>query len=177
LEEAQGEDNPRGDPTEVALLAGGRKLGIERAPLLKEKPEVRVEKFEPRVKKMATFHQHDGRYYVAVKGASKAVLDVCTEIATAEGDTDLADDARRDWVERSSELAAEGLRLLAMADKWVDSKDVEPYEGLCFLGCVGLLDPPREQVKEAIDTCQAAGIRVEMVTGDQPETAEAIARA
>lgn len=178
LEEAQGEDEPRGDPTEVALLAGGRELGLERAALLKEKPEVRVEKFESRVKKMATFHQHDGRYYVAVKGAPTAVLDVCTQIAAARGDSELADDAaRRDWLERSSALASEGLRVLGMADKHVDSKEAEPYEGLCFLGCVGLLDPPREQVKGAIDTCQAAGIRVEMVTGDQPETAEAIARA
>lgn len=178
LGEAQGEDNPRGDPTEVALLAGGRSLGIERAALLVERPEVRVEKFDPRLKKMATFHKLDGGYSVAVKGAPKAVLDVCTKIASERGDTlPIDDQARSEWLERANALAAEGLRTLAMATKQVESKDGEPYEDLCFLGCVGLLDPPREQVKEAIDTCQAAGIRVEMVTGDQAETARAIAAA
>lgn len=178
LEESQGEDNPRGDPTEVALLAGAASLGIERSALLREKPEARVEKFEPRLKKMATFHEHDGGYFVAVKGAPRAVLDVCTAIATPDGSAaQIDDEARQEWLDRASVLAAEGLRLLAMAEKQVESEGVEPYEGLCFLGCVGLLDPPRERVKEAIDTCQAAGIRVEMVTGDQPETAQAIAEA
>ncbi len=178
LHEAQGEDNPRGDPTEVALLAGGVELGIERQDLLEQRPQVRVEKFEPRLKKMATFHQDDAGVYVAVKGAPEAVLDVCTEIATADGGArPLDEETRREWAERSRELAGEGLRLLAMADKRVASREADPYGGLCFLGVVGLFDPPREQVKAAIDTCQAAGIRVEMVTGDQPETATAIAHA
>lgn len=178
LQQEQGEDNPRGDPTEIALLAGGKNLGLERESLLQERPEARVEKFEPRLKKMATFHQEDGQYYVAVKGAPEAVLDVCTDIQSVEGGTEPLDDkTRQQWVERANQMAGEGLRLLAMAEKRTETKDSDPYEALCFLGLVGLLDPPREKVKEAIDACQAAGIRVEMVTGDQAETATAIARA
>ncbi len=177
LDQQQGEDNPRGDPTEVALLAGGKALGLERESLLQERPEVRVEQFEPRLKKMATFHRDEGQYYVAVKGAPEAVLDVCSDILTDDGTEPLDDETRRQWVERTSQLAGEGLRLLAMAEKWAETKDSDPYEDLCFLGLAGLLDPPRKNVKKAIDTCQAAGIRVEMVTGDQIETATAIARA
>uniref|UniRef100_UPI0030DB7187 cation-translocating P-type ATPase n=1 Tax=uncultured Marinobacter sp. TaxID=187379 RepID=UPI0030DB7187 len=85
LDQQQGEDNPRGDPTEVALLAGGKDLGLERESLLEERPEARVEQFEPRLKKMATFHRDEGQYYVAVKGAPEAVLDVCTDIMTDDG--------------------------------------------------------------------------------------------
>ncbi|XKH59128.1 cation-transporting P-type ATPase [Halomonas sediminis] len=177
LDQQQGEDNPRGDPTEVALLKGGKDQGLERESLLEERPEVRVEQFEPRLKKMATFHQDEGQYYVAVKGAPEAVLDVCSDILADDGTEPLDDETRRQWVERASQLAGEGLRLLAMAEKRTETEDSDPYEDLCFLGLAGLLDPPRENVKEAIDTCQAAGIRVEMVTGDQIETATAIARA
>ncbi len=178
LKQQQGEDNPRGDPTEIALLAGGKALGLERESLLEERPQTRMEKFEPRLKKMATFHRQDDRHYVAVKGAPEAVLDVCSDILVGNDRVEpLDDETRRQWIERASQLAGEGLRLLAMAEKRTENRDADPYEDLCFLGLVGLLDPPREKVKEAIDTCQAAGIRVEMVTGDQAETATAIARA
>ncbi|WP_150303430.1 cation-translocating P-type ATPase [Pseudomonas saliphila] len=178
LGQEQGEDNPRGDPTEIALLKGGKDLGLNRKALLEERPEARVEKFEPRVKKMASFHRANGEFYVAVKGAPEAVLEVCSDIVAADGGTEpLDDEMRRQWLERANQLAAEGLRLLAMAEKRVTTKDAEPYNELCFLGLVGLLDPPRKTVREAIDACQAAGIRVAMVTGDQLETATAIARA
>jgi len=177
--EEAGENDPAGDPTEVALLAGARKVGITREKLLEEYPEVRVEKFEPRTKKMATFHEDGDRIYVAVKGAADAILEVCRTIASAEenGDGELNDDIRREWNERANALAGKGLRVLAMADKYVDSSETKPYEGLRFLGLTGLLDPPRQRAKRAIDQCQAAGIRVKMVTGDQPETAKAIAEA
>lgn len=176
----QRQGGPVGDPTEIALLAGAREMGISRDSLLADRPQVRVEAFEPRIKKMATYHRQDGGVYVAVKGAPEAVLDCCEGIVTDEGGDAaraLDEDDRAHWRERATELAGEGLRLLAMADKRVASPDEKPYEGLRFLGLVGLLDPPRQGVKDAVDRCQAAGIRVEMVTGDQPETAKAIARA
>ncbi len=173
-----GEGDGKGDPTEVALLVGGRDLGLERRQLLAARPQVRVEEFEPRVKKMATFHAGDDGIYVAVKGAPGAVLEGCSRIAGGNADAGPLDDAQRDtWRGRARELAGQGLRLLAVADKRVDSEEAEPYRDLCFVGLLGLRDPPRAGVKAAIDRCQAAGIRVEMVTGDQPQTAEAIAGA
>lgn len=180
LQESPSEDNPAGDPTEIALLSAGHRLGIAREALLEEYPELRVEPFESRRAMMATFHGVDEGSYVAVKGAPEAVLDVCSHVASGpEPDErqDLTDETRDEWIERSRELAEEGLRVLAVADKRVPSEEADPYEALRFVGLVGLLDPPRRSVKSAIDTCQSAGIRVEMVTGDQPETARAIARA
>jgi Ca2+-transporting ATPase len=180
LDETQGEDNPRGDPTEIALLAGASKLGIERSALLEKMPEAAVHEFEPRVKKMATVHAQGGDFIVAVKGAARAVLEACSSVVPARPGQDsrpLDDKTRQHWTDRSSALARRGLRVLAVADKRVDSPEAPPYEGLRFLGLLALFDPPREGVKAAIDTCQAAGLQVKMVTGDQPETAESIARA
>ncbi|MCX4240305.1 cation-translocating P-type ATPase [Paraliomyxa miuraensis] len=173
-------DGPRGDPTELALLTGGLALGVERGALLHDEPQVRIEPFDPRVKMMATVHELGGTFHVAVKGAPGAVMEVCTRVAASRPDEEprpLDADVRERWLRRARALAGEGLRVLAVADKRVGSPDAEPYEDLVLLGLVGLLDPPRQGVKAAIDRCQAAGIRVAMVTGDQPETAWAIAHA
>ncbi|MFW5878734.1 MAG: cation-translocating P-type ATPase, partial [Myxococcota bacterium] len=172
-----GAEKSEGDPTEIALLSGGRKVGLSRKDLLERRKEARVLEFDPAIKKMATFHEEGGRYLVAVKGAPDAVLEICSRMVGSEGDEqELDEEGRGKWHDKANELAAEGLRLLAMAEKHADSTDADPYEDLVFVGLVGLLDPPRRGVRPAIDTCQAAGIRVEMVTGDQPETAKAIGR-
>lgn len=167
-----------GDPTEAALLEAGLLVELSRDQLLEEKPEVREESFDPDVMMMATYHEVDGGIEVAVKGAPGAVLEVCDSIATesGEGSRPLTDAKRQQWLEQTEALAGEGLRLLALADKRVDSVDAEPYKGLRLLGLVGMFDPPGEGVKESIDACRAAGIRVVMVTGDQPATAQAIGR-
>lgn len=83
---------------------------------------------------------------------------------------------RSEWTEKVKELAGKGLRILAAAAKTVDSEERDPYEDLIFLGLFALEDPPRENVADSIDECEAAGIKVIMVTGDKPETAKAIAR-
>ena len=174
LEANQSEDNPKGDPTETAILAGGVVLGLERDELLQALPQVRVEEFEPRTKKMATVHRDEGRFLIAVKGGPRAVLEACDSTALGEP---LDEAGREHWRDVAGELASEGLRVLAMAERTAETQDVPVYERLSFVGLVGLHDPPRHSVRAAIDACQAAGIRVEMVTGDQPRTALAIAEA
>jgi Ca2+-transporting ATPase len=166
-----------GDPLEVALLVAGAKAGFERERLLQDKPEAREVAFDSRTKMMATFHEEDGRYRVAVKGALGAVIEASTRVLTPEGDRELDDAEREEWVARNERMAEEGLRVLVAATKVVDDVDVEPYEGLTFLGLIGLQDPPREEVRPAVQDAHGAGVRVVMVTGDQPATARSIARA
>lgn len=167
----------QGDPTEVALLRAGAEQGLDRKELLARAPEEREVSFDPGTMMMGTFHASDGGFDVAVKGAPTAVLSACDRLAAPDGeDRVLDDDARDRWNRKGQELAEAGLRVLAAAEKHVDSADADPYEGLRFLGLFGLLDPPREGVGDLIDACEKAGIRVVMVTGDQPGTARAIGR-
>jgi len=166
-----------GDPTEIALLQVGALGGIFRRELLDSLPEVREEAFDPKLKMMATVHNTNGRYLIAVKGAPEAVLAACTHVQTPGGDKPMSERARRRWLEHNDRMAEQGLRLLAFATQDADSPDADPYDGLAFLGLYGLQDPPRHAIKHAIDSCRDAGIGVIMVTGDQPLTARAVGTA
>ena len=163
-----------GDPMETALLRAARSAGMEREELLKKWPKEREEPFSTATKMMTTVHQVEGGFRVAVKGAPEAVLQACRKVAGTEGEQELDREA---WLERNQQLAERGLRLLALAEKSVDSANAEPYDALTLVGLVGLLDPPRREVGDALEECRRAGIRVIMVTGDQPATALGIAAA
>jgi len=169
-----------GDPMEVALLVAGAKADLWREEVRERKPELREVAFDPQVKMMATFHRSDEEAVeVAVKGAPDAVLEHCTTVAAREADGSirrrtLEASQRRRWLEENQRLAEEGFRVLALAGKRTDSAGEQPYDDLTFLGLAGLYDPPREEVRRAVDTCQAAGIRVIMVTGDQAITARKV---
>lgn len=169
-----GEDDTVGDPTEIALLAVGAKAGLNRDQLLQQQPEVREEAFNSETKMMATFHEVEGEYRVAVKGAPESVLPICTEYLTSEGVQAMKREQHQSWQEKCDRLAQDGLRILAIAQKTVDNTEAKPYEELTLLGVVGLLDPPRQDVKKALKACHDAGIRAIMVTGDQPVTARNI---
>ncbi|MGB7874923.1 MAG: cation-transporting P-type ATPase [Anaerolineales bacterium] len=166
-----------GEPLEVALLVAGLKAGIVRNELLDDWPETREDAFDPDTKMMATFHREDGAYRIAAKGAPEPVLEASTQVLTGEGTKGLDDDERQFWVDRNEQMAEEGLRVLALATRVTNDAEADPYEGLTFLGLVGLLDPPREEVRPALEACVKAGIRVVMVTGDHPVTARRIAQA
>lgn len=173
---ANGAMEGHGDPTEIALLRAGLALGLQRDQLLEDRPEVREVAFDSEVMMMATFHQAEQGFEVAVKGAPRAVLEACQSVANTNGSEhrQLPDAERQEWLERTTALAEDGLRLLALADKQVTDAEAEPYTDLRLLGLVGLLDPPRPDVHAAVAACQRAHIKVVMVTGDQLETARAI---
>jgi Ca2+-transporting ATPase len=170
--------SPTGDPTEVALLVAGDRAGLHREELLKTRPEVEREAFDPERKMMATVHRDGDGVLVAVKGAPEAVLEASTRVAGADGDGDeLTDDARAGWLEESRALAADGLRILAVAEARRAEVPDDPFGDLTLLGLVGLLDPPRADVRDSIARCGGAGVRVVMVTGDHPGTARNVAGA
>lgn len=164
------ENGATGDPMEVALLRAGRQAGFGRDGLLEELPEEREESFSPDTKMMATFHRDDGGFLVAVKGAPEEVIATATNEVQGDDTAPLDDAARDEWLRRNEELAADGLRVLALARRRADSAEAAPYENLQLLGLVGFYDPPREDVAETVEACRAAGVRMVMATGDQVAT-------
>ena len=160
-------DQGVGDPLELALLRAGVDAGIDRSELLERLPERRELAFDPELALMATVHGHAPPYLAAVKGAPEAVL----------RHAELDDAARRRWLEDGEQLAATGLRMLAIAERELERLDDDVYAGLQLIALVGLIDPPRVAVRETVAALHGAGVRVVMVTGDHPNTARSIARA
>lgn len=162
---------PLGDPTEAALLTAALKGCVEPETLRRMWPRRAEIPFDSAVKMMATQHGHGGKCRVLFKGAPERLLDLC-------------DPATLDFAQMqqaSEKMAAQALRVLAVAeanDSPLDEEaGFEPWRGrLRFLGLVGQMDPPREEVKAAVAECLVAGIRPVMVTGDHKATGMAIAR-
>lgn len=160
-----GELDGVGDPMEVALLAAAAEEGIDRAALLERAPEALEVAFDPDIKMMATVHGGASPYLVAVKGAPEAVMAVSS----------LSDEQRQRWLAESERLAREGLRVLAVAEGSIAAVTDEVYADVTMVGLVAMFDPPRVGVRDTIETCRRAGVRVVMVTGDHPVTARNIA--
>jgi len=179
-EDAANPEKASGDPLEVSLLEIARRAGIDYKQVNEDHPEEREEAFDSDIKMMATYNLDQGRYRVAVKGAPEAVLGACSSVLTPDGPDgleELTTKQRQWWIEQNEQMAKEGLRVLAVAQKHVDSIEAEPYKALTMIGLLGMVDPPRPDVRKAIDACRRAGIRVVMVTGDQAKTAANIAAA
>ncbi|WP_280140329.1 cation-translocating P-type ATPase [Jannaschia faecimaris] len=170
------DEGQTGDPMEIALLSVADAMGTSRQDTVRDNPEIKQYAFDADIKMMATVHGANSGHLFAVKGAPEMVIDVCTHVMGPEGPQDMTRDARQQWIDRNAEAARDGLRLLALAVKEDASKDAEPYEDLTLVGLVGLLDPVREDVPEAMKACLAAGVRVVMLTGDHADTAKTIAR-
>ncbi|MDX1946568.1 MAG: HAD-IC family P-type ATPase [Pirellulaceae bacterium] len=165
-----------GDPTEGALLVAARKAGIEPS---RHAGEVLLEiPFDSTRKRMSVVVRgpDDSRTMYA-KGAPEVLLPLAVAERTAAGERPLSDEARAEWLRRGGEMAERGLRVLALADRELPPGDAGlAEERLVLAGLVGITDPPREEVKVAIEQCRAAGIRPVMITGDHPATALAIGR-
>ena len=164
LIESRGGDGGRrllGDPMELSLVEMAA-AALGPAPDSRRTGEI---PFDPTRKRLTTLHEEEGATRAYTKGAPETVLPLC---ALEEG-------ARAEALRAAEAMAADGLRVLAFAWRDLGPRDA-PDRDLAFAGLVGLLDPPRPEVPEAIRRCQEAGIRVVMVTGDHPRTAAALAR-
>lgn len=164
-----------GDPTEIALLVAATKAGIWREETQEQYPRWAEVPFDSETRYAATFHHRGESELTFVKGAPEEVLAMCD---SAFGD-EVLDPAQVQNIAHA--MAQDGLRVLGFAyrERGRRSPPAEVPEhrnGLTFLGLQGMIDPPRDEVKEAIRSCQEAGIRVVMITGDHKTTAAAIAR-
>jgi Ca2+-transporting ATPase len=170
-----------GDPTETALTEVAARAGLLKTDLDAGLPRVWELPFDSVRKRMTTFHRDTNGLIAYTKGAPESVIPVCTTqwSDTKEGKSAQIDSAA--WLALANTLAARGLRVLAFAQsthtKLPDNtSDIAAIEnGLCLIGLIGLIDPPREEAAAAVRECLAAGITPVMITGDHPATARAIA--
>ncbi len=157
-----------GDPTETSIIIAARKNGIEQVKLDLDYPRLASIPFDSERKMMTSINKIDGKNVVIVKGALESIAPRCSNIDLAKAQAVMED------------LGSQALRVLAVAYKSIptipstlDSETVE--NELTFMGLLGMIDPPREEAKEALHLCKKAGIRVVMITGDHLGTAKAIA--
>lgn len=172
-----------GDPTETALLVAADTYVFEVEQERARYPKLDEHPFQADSKRMTTLHRADEQIHlVALKGAPSVVLAVCSHYAGSENsELRLDDELRTHFRRENEEMAGRALRVLALAEKRlprsiVSLSNAEIEQGFTYLGFVGMADPPRPGVAEAIAEARAAGIRSVMLTGDQMNTAQAIAR-
>ncbi|MEW5745217.1 MAG: cation-translocating P-type ATPase [Nitrospirota bacterium] len=175
-----------GDPTEVALYSIAQEKGFEKASVEKELPRVAELPFDSDRKAMTTFHSvppdfpaaGKGGFVSFTKGAVESLVEKAADELTAEGVRELD---RRALLKTAERMAAEGLRVLCIGMRRWEAvpQELTPEAvetGLTIIGLVGMMDPPREEAKEAVSLCKSAGIKPVMITGDHPLTARAIAQ-
>jgi Ca2+-transporting ATPase len=183
-----------GDPTEGAMVVVARKAGFERAELERAMPRVQEIPFDSDRKRMTTIHSPDGAHGQAlatdfryppvvafVKGAPDVLLDLCSHVQEAGQPVHLTEAKRREILEHNRDLASNALRVLGVAYRPLSevpaSCTPESIEKeLTFLGLLGMIDPARPEVVDAVKVANGAGLKCVMVTGDHKETAEAIAK-
>jgi len=168
----------RGDTVDIALLVLGWKVSVQQEALLRENALQAQIPFESERMYSASLHAlQDGGYRISAKGAVEKIVAMCDRMLIA-GSEQAIDSAL--LMQQAEELAHAGYRVLALARKTTNasltSLDEHDLDNMCFLGLVGMIDPPRPEAREAIVECRRAGVSVVMITGDHPITAMAIAR-
>ena len=169
VEIRDGDEKHIGDPTETAIVAAFIKCGTSQDTLQASFPRMGEIPFDSDRKLMTTINMIDGKPYAIVKGGPDILMSLCTSGDTKKG------------AEINEQFAKDALRVLAVGYKELDEIPASPTSeelenGLTFAGLIGMIDPPREEAKEAVATCIAAGIKPVMITGDHIVTASAIAR-
>ena len=160
-----------GEPTEIALVQNALNRNKSKTELEQNMPRVEEIPFDSNRKMMTTIHKKENKYLVITKGAPDVLIEKCK----------LTFDEKRKIQRENMQMAEKALRVIAVSYKEldflpikIDSQTIE--NNLNFVGLVGMIDPPREGVKEAVKTCKQAGIKTVMITGDHIETAKAIAK-
>jgi Ca2+-transporting ATPase len=171
----------KGDPTEGALIVAAAKAGLWKEELEQQQPRIGEIPFSSETKRMTTVHIVSGRKKMAyMKGAPEIVLQKCSKILSNGKMQEITQDDRTRVLEVNEAIARQALRNLGFAfrelPETAEDFDEKIEKDFVFAGIMGMIDPPREEVKEAIYTCKKAGINVVMVTGDHKLTAVAVAK-
>jgi Ca2+-transporting ATPase len=172
-----------GDTTEGALIVAAAKLGLNKKDLETESPRVHEITFSSERKRMSTIHNSGGDILSCnVKGAPELILERCSKM-TVEGKViKLTGDKRKEILEANERMASKALRVLGVAYRNLPAEGVDSLsedmieKDLTFIGLLGMIDPPRVEVKDAVKKCDEAGIKTVMITGDHKITAEAVAK-
>jgi Ca2+-transporting ATPase len=173
-----------GDPTEGALVVLAGKAGLWRGELEKDQPRVAEVPFDSVRKRMTTIHSAPGAdspFRAYVKGAPDILLQLCDRIQSNDGVQPLSEARVQEILAANDAMAAQALRVLCVACRPLESAQTDGLDwsrehNLIFVGLAGMIDPPRPEVRAAVDTCYTAGIKPIMITGDHRDTALAIAR-
>ena len=186
LQEHTGRWTVQGDPTEGALLVAARKAGLEEEALEARFDRIGEVPFSSERKLMSTVHtdaEKRGRLLLFTKGAPDVLLTRCAQELAGEHPRPLTDERRTEILNTNEELASRALRTLGVAFRSMPLQASDPRQfderierELVFAGLVGMIDPPRDEVRDAVARAQGAGIRPIMITGDHSKTAEVIAR-
>jgi Ca2+-transporting ATPase len=187
----------KGDPTEGALRMAATRVGLSFPKLEEQLPRTHELSFDSDRKRMTTFHRipdnpedlpdnfskllGEGNGHIAItKGAVDPLLEISTSVMTDEGIKEMDEEMAEEILEENRLLTKRGMRVLGLGIRFMDAApgqvDVGDEKELIFVGLFGLIDPPRAEVKEAVEKCRTAGIRPIMITGDHPLTALNIAQ-
>lgn len=163
-----------GDPLETGLLKFVLGENISVADMRKEFLVKQEEPFSSETKIMAMLCQSANGSTVYAKGAVEELINRCTNLLSKNKEVILDETSKLEWLQQAEQMAASGLRVIAGSYKNTNAAEERLTEDLVFVGLYGMIDPPREEVFDAIKECKAAGINVIMITGDHPETAKNI---
>ena len=171
-------DKQTGDPTEVALLSLADQWEMDRKELGNKQPRVDELAFDSDRKMMSTLHSVDEEYILYTKGAVDNLIEQCNYVLQEEKEIEITEDHKKEVSKAVEEMSNKALRTLAVAYKKTSSKiEKEKFEeDLVFIGVVGMIDPPRDEVKDSIQKAKDAGVTTIMITGDHANTAFAIAK-
>ena len=164
-----------GDPTETALVAYAEDCGFDHRKLVADYVRVDEVPFDSGRKLMTTVNEHEGEREAYVKGAPDMLLPRCTRILVGDEVRAITEKDVEEIKKANSRMAKKALRVLGVAVKTGDLTHETLESDLTFIGLVGMIDPPRAEVKDAVRVCIGAGMRPIMITGDHAETAAAIA--
>jgi len=168
-----------GDPTEIALVNLGHKYSLNEIECRNTHTRLKEIPFDSDRKLMSTLHEIDGKYIMITKGALDVLMNRVTSIKTSAGVADFTEKDKANINKTNNELSSQGLRVLAFAYKELtENKELtlEDEHNFTFLGLISMIDPPREESKEAVSDCIKASIKPIMITGDHKITASAIAK-